>query len=89
MPSDTLSTIGFTVRDVARRYRVGEDTVRKWIKRGELLALNTADRNAYRPRFVVTPESLAAFERGRSVTPPPKQPRRKKQSEEVDYFPEL
>jgi hypothetical protein len=77
------------VYDIARRYRVGEDTVRAWIKRGELSAISTADRNAIRPRFVVTPESLEAFERSRSVAEPPKPPRRKKKSEEVDYFPEL
>ncbi len=33
---------GLTVRDVACRYRVGEDKVRGWIARGELRAINTA-----------------------------------------------
>ena len=33
---------GLTTRDVARRYRVGQDKVRKWIARGELVAVNTA-----------------------------------------------
>jgi transposase len=80
---------GLTVRDVARRYRVGEDKVRGWIKRGELAAIDTADRRSARPRYVVTAESLAAFERSRSVAPPPEPARRKKRMTKVDYFPDL
>jgi transposase len=78
---------GLTVRDVARRFRVSEDKVRHWIKRGELRALNTAAVTCARPRFVVTPEALSEFERRRATAPPPKAPRRRRQPQLVDYFP--
>ena len=52
MPPDA-SARGLTVADVARRYRVGEDKVRAWIRGGELKALNTAMSGCGKPRFVV------------------------------------
>jgi hypothetical protein len=79
---------GLTVSDVARRYRVGEDKVRLWIKRGELSAINTAAVLCGRPRWVVTPDALAAFERRRSGGPPPRPAKRHKRSQFVDFYPE-
>jgi transposase len=84
MHADTAA--GLTVADVARRYRVGEDKVRGWIRRGELAAINTADRRCARPRYVVTAESLEQFERGRQVATPPKPAKRRKRTTQVDYF---
>ena len=86
MRSETAA--GLTVADVARRYRVGEDKVRGWIRRGELAAVNTADRRCARPRFVVTMESLAAFERGRAAAEPPKATRQRKRAAEIDFYPD-
>jgi hypothetical protein len=79
---------GFTTSDLSRRYRVGEDTVRTWIKRGELIAVNTRDVRCGRPRFVVTPEALAEFELGRQAATPPKPARRKKKSAAIDFYPD-
>jgi hypothetical protein len=80
---------GLTTGEVARRYRVGEDKVRGWIRRGELRAINTADPLAGRPRFVIPPEALASFEKGRAAARPPKPTRRKKKpSGYIDFFPE-
>ena len=80
---------GLTVADVARRYRVSEDKVRGWIRRGELRAVNTAAALCGRPRFVITPEALARFERARAAGQPPKQPRRRhKRTGLVDYYPD-
>jgi transposase len=81
---------GLTVSDVAKRYRVGEDKVRGWIRRGELSALNTADRRCGRPRFVVTADGLTEFERRRRAAKPdaPKRKRRKKPSDFVDFYPD-
>jgi hypothetical protein len=79
---------GFTVADVARRYRVSPDRVRAWIARGELVALNTRDVRSGRPRWVVTAEALAAFERSRQATPPSPPPKRRKRTVPVDYFPD-
>jgi transposase len=78
---------GLTVRDLARRFRVGEDKVRGWIARGELSAINTAAVLCARPRWVVTPDALATFERRRASGPLPQPQKRKKQMEFVDYFP--
>jgi excisionase family DNA binding protein len=80
---------GMTVSDVARRLRVGQDKVRAWIARGELLAVNTAANTLGKPRWVITPEAIAEFERKRSGWQPPKRtPRRRRQDDEVDYFPD-
>ncbi len=78
---------GLTVREVARRYRIGTDRVRSLIRSGELQALNLALVRCGRPRFVIMPEALAKFEQARSATPPPKPTRRKKWTTPVDYFP--
>jgi excisionase family DNA binding protein len=79
---------GLTVREVARRYRVGEDKVRSWIARGELKAVNTAAALCGRPRWVVPVDSLAEFERRRAGGPPPKPPRRRGRSALVDFYPD-
>jgi hypothetical protein len=85
--SDPPPSAGLTVSDVARRYRVGEDKVRVWIRAGRLGAVNTADARCARPRFVVLPHHLEAFERAQAAGPPPKPPRRRKRTQQVDYYP--
>jgi excisionase family DNA binding protein len=78
---------GYTTADIARRYRVSEDKVRRWITSGELRAINTSSTRCGRPRYVVTADALAAFEAGRSAAPPPKPPRRPRLSAVKDYYP--
>jgi len=82
------SAAGLTVRDVARRYRVGEDKIRRWINSGSLKAINTAAALCGRPRWVVPADSLAAFERRRAGGPPPKPPPRRRRSTLVDFYPD-
>ena len=81
---------GFTVADLAIRYRVGQDKIRTWIKIGELKALTRSATRCGKPSYVVTPESLAQFEEERSVAPPPKQKRqrKKRKTEEIDFYPD-
>jgi transposase len=79
---------GLTIAELARRYRVGPDKVRAWIARGELDAVNTAAAPGGRPRWVVLPDALAAFERRRAGRLPPKPPRRNRRAARVDYFPD-
>jgi transposase len=79
---------GLTVRDVARRYRVGEDKVRAWIARGELRAINTAAVLCGKPRWVISPDALAEFERRRAGGPPPKPKRARRKSAEIDFYPD-
>jgi hypothetical protein len=81
-------TPGLTVADFARRYRVGEDKVRSWIVRGELAAINTAAVLCGRPRWVITPDALAAFERRRGAGTPAKPSRRRRRQTPVDYYPD-
>jgi excisionase family DNA binding protein len=80
---------GFTVRDVARRFRVSEDKVRAWIRRGELAAVNTSSALCGRPRWVISPDALAAFEARRAGGPPPAAPRRRRKPVRKDWFPDL
>jgi excisionase family DNA binding protein len=79
---------GLTVREVARRYRVGEDKVRGWIARGELAAINTAAMLCGRPRWVIQPEALVEFEQRRRGGPAPMPQRRRRRVHEIDYYPD-
>jgi excisionase family DNA binding protein len=88
MPDTTAPPAGLTVRDVARRFRVGEDKVRRWISRGELRAINTAMALCGRPRWVIPADALVAFEGRRAGGPPPKPARRRKRTAIVDFYPD-
>jgi transposase len=79
---------GLTVKDVARRYRVSRDKVRKWIERGELGAIDKSLTLCGKARYVILPEHLAAFEKRRAAGPPPKPPRRNRRAGDVDFFPD-
>ncbi len=85
---DTLPLHGLTVAECARRYRVSEDRVRGWIMRGELRAINRRDTRCGRPSWVIPPEALTDFESARAVVPPPRQTRRKKQADGIDFYPD-
>ena len=62
-------------RQVARYLRLRLARVLAMIHTGELVAANTA-RPGAKPRYVVPPESLAAWLKARSVQPEPVQRRR-------------
>jgi hypothetical protein len=87
-PEPAPPAAGLTVADVCRRYRVGPDKVRQWIARGELPAINTASALCGRPRWVVTAEGLAVFERRRAGGPAPRPARRRKRTGLIDYYPD-
>jgi excisionase family DNA binding protein len=88
-PPDTGGRRGMTPREVAAYLRISADRVRAMIARGELGAIDTSPNRCGRARFVVLPEHLAAFEKARRVTPPPKPaPRRKRRpTGYIDYYP--
>jgi hypothetical protein len=79
-------TAGLTVRDVSRRYRVGEDKVRGWIRTGLLEAVNTAATLSGRPRWVILPQALERFEAGRRASAPKPRPRRRRRAG-IDFYP--
>lgn len=64
--------------DVAKRYGISVNKVLGWIRRGELHAVNLANRVGGRPRWKIAPEALADFERSRSATPSPVSGRRQR-----------
>jgi hypothetical protein len=78
---------GLTVADLARRWRVSPDKVRAWIKARQLSAINTATALCARPRFIISPDAVAAFERQRSAGAPPR-PRRRKRTKAFDFYPD-
>ena len=79
---------GFTVADAAKRFRVGEDKVRKWIRNGEITAVNTAATLCGKPRWVISAEAIAAFERRRTAGPQPAAQRRRRRTAGVDFYPD-
>jgi excisionase family DNA binding protein len=82
-----MSDATFTVRDLCERYVVSEQTVLGWIHSGELRAINCGRRlGAKKPRWRITPEALAAFERLRTPTPTPIKRRRRQRPADVMEF---
>lgn len=56
-----------TPPQVAARYGIKADRVRRWILNGQLRAVNVSDRT--RPRWKISPADLEAFEQARSNLP--------------------
>jgi hypothetical protein len=78
---------GYTVRDLCRRWKVGADKIRTFIRRGDLIAVNMATNLSGKPQWRITPESVSAFENRRTSAPPPQPARRRKRTPAVDYYP--
>lgn len=81
-------TTGLTVSEFAERYRIGVDKVHGWIRRGELKAVNVASVLCGRPRWVILPDAIAEFEKRRTGGPEPQQPKRRRKTTAVDYYPD-
>ena len=80
--------LGYTVRDLCRRWRIGSDKIRGFLRRGELVGVNVATELSARPLWRITRESVELFERRRTSTPPPKPARRRRQVTQVDFYPD-
>jgi hypothetical protein len=92
VPADTPLTPvhGYTVSDLCRRYRVRRSKILRWIKSGELKAIDTADKElGEKPRLVVLDVEFLASEQRRAAAKPKPAPRRKRTAAEKDYFPDL
>ena len=74
--------------DLCRRWRVGPDKVRAFLRRRELVAVNVAMNLCGKPQWRVTAESVEQFEQRRTSAPSPKPARRRKRTVAVDYYPD-
>ena len=54
----------FTVKEVAEQLRVDDKTVRRWIQKGELIALNVGGQ---RPDYRISFSNLEAFKKQRQT----------------------
>ncbi len=87
-PASADQVRGYTPRELAQLLRVSPAKVLTWIRNGELAAVNVASTLCGKPRFVILPDALAAFERRRAGAVPPKPRRRKKRTELIDFYPD-
>jgi excisionase family DNA binding protein len=56
-----------TVEEIGKRLQVHRQTVRRWLREGDLHGVLIGDRGGYR----VHPDDLAAFLKARGYTPQP------------------
>lgn len=64
-----MKKTNLTPPELAREFRVATKKVLGWIRTGELVAINLANRGCTRPRYVIPAESIEAFKAGRTVVP--------------------
>lgn len=77
----------YSIKDICERYGVGERTVILWLKSGELKGINVGRTlGKKKPRWRITEQALADFERMRATTPPLPKIRRRRQPAEVIQF---
>jgi hypothetical protein len=74
------------VRDLALRWRIGEDKVRAFLRRGELVGVNVAANLSGKPQWRITAESVERFERRRTSVPPPTPQHRRRLRAAIDYY---
>jgi hypothetical protein len=80
---------GYTVADLERRWRIGGEKIRSFLRKGELIGVNVATNLSGRPQWRITADSVELFERRRSSAPPPKPARiRKNRRDLIDYYPD-
>ena len=75
-----------TTAEVADQLRIDPDRVVAWIKAGQLVAVNIGD--GAKPRFRVSPGSLADFLEHRRPNPPTPRPRarQRRRTNERKYY---
>jgi hypothetical protein len=75
-PVDATSPM--TPAEVGQHLGRSVNTVLGWIHSGELRAVNLADRQRSRPRYIVEPDALAEFQRLRQTLPAVQRRRRRR-----------
>ncbi|MBU4271528.1 MAG: helix-turn-helix domain-containing protein [Planctomycetes bacterium] len=77
----------FTPPEIAKLWGVDTLKVLRWIRAGELRAINASTRrDSKKPRFLIDPADLAAFEASRAVQPPVPRVRRRKADPSITQF---
>src|SRR5262245_9461903 len=87
-PSPPSCDGGWTVADLAARWRVSEDKIRAWIRAGELIGINVARTLCGRPQWRITADAVAAFERRRCAATPRQGRRQGRRTDQIDYYPD-
>jgi excisionase family DNA binding protein len=80
----------FTPKEYAKQLRVSPAKVIRWIRRGELRAVNVATSMSGRPRYLISLSEIEAFENLRATLPPqPKsrtKPKKKRDPNFIEYI---
>ncbi len=79
---------GMSPQQVAKRLRVSADKVRDWINKGELKAVNVANRDSSRPRWRISEDAIRDFENKRQASTPPSAVQRRKKNDDgiIEFF---
>ena len=76
-----------TPPELARQWGIDVAKVLKWIKSGELRAVNLATTRTGRPRYAIDQADMAIFEAARTVQPPaPRVRRRRRDPAIIEFF---
>jgi hypothetical protein len=79
---------GFTVAALCRRWRIGADKVRAFLRTGQLVGVNLATNTTGRAQWRIPHEAVERFENLRSSTPEPRPTRRpRRQTGRRDRYP--
>lgn len=83
----TTQSTWLTPPQIAKELHIRDSKVAVWIARGELVAVNVAERPNSRPRWRVKRQDLDDFlQRRQSQTPPPRPIRRHRRPEHIIQF---
>jgi hypothetical protein len=86
--ADQATPAGFRVADLCRRWKVGPDKIRGFLRRGELAGVNVAATLSGKPQWRITPESVERFEQRRAAGPRPSPAKRVRRRTGVDFYPD-
>ncbi len=75
-----------TPPELARRWGIKPEKVLAWIRSGELRAINAATQQSGRPRYLIDPDEVEAFEQRRAVVERPAVTRRRRRRRDVPRY---
>ncbi len=86
-PAETSKRRKITPPELARRWGIDKAKVIKWIRSGELRAIDACTHRGTKPRFLIDEDDIRAFEQAREVLPacPPPRVRRNRRSQVKQY----